>query len=164
MGRLSGDTAGNGAWRMNVHVLLQRWRRCHGPALLLLAVAVFGGVVPATAQERKWEVEVHGGGMLAANNPTEGAATLPDPGAPFTTQLGAASRRVSSWYFGDGALLRVRGLAADALPVADEGGVLPARLAHEGLQPLLRQSAAVDEQRAVPSHLDANPLHAAIVL
>ncbi len=67
-------------------------------ALLVFAVS-------ATAQERKkWEVEFHGGGMLASN-PTGGTASRPDPGTTFITQTGSPSRRQSSWFFGDGALL-----------------------------------------------------------
>ena len=64
-------------------------------------------VAPAGAQdagEGKWEIEIHGGGMLA-NRPTGGTAALPDAGAPFLTTTGRPSRRESSWYFGDGALL-----------------------------------------------------------
>ena len=52
----------------------------------------------------KWEIEFHGGGGLV-NNPTRGTARLPAPGVEFTTAFGFSSRRISSWYFGDGALL-----------------------------------------------------------
>jgi hypothetical protein len=51
-----------------------------------------------------WEVEFFGGGLLASR-PTGGTATMPDPGASFTTAQGNPSRLVSSWYFSDGALL-----------------------------------------------------------
>ena len=54
--------------------------------------------------DRKWEVEFHGGGLLATS-PSSGGAALPDPGVPFTTIGGDASRAISSWYFGDGAAL-----------------------------------------------------------
>ena len=77
--------------------------RCSAMFFLLGALLVFAA--SATAQEReKWEVEFHGGGMLV-NNPTGGTASLPDPGPAFITELGRPSRRESSWYFGDGALL-----------------------------------------------------------
>ena len=63
---------------------------------------------PALAQtgasSQKWEVEVHGGGMFGFRS-SDGATTLPAPGAAFTTFTGFPSRRVSSWYFGDGSQL-----------------------------------------------------------
>jgi hypothetical protein len=52
----------------------------------------------------KWEIEFHGGGALVTN-PTGGTTSMPDPGAAFSTFNARPSRRVSSWYFGDGALL-----------------------------------------------------------
>ncbi|MBI3492563.1 MAG: hypothetical protein HY047_12410 [Acidobacteria bacterium] len=69
-----------------------------GILFTLLAIAS-----PAAAQGQ-WEVEFHVGGMLS-NHPEDGTATLPAAGAPFTTVTGVPSRRESSWYFGDGAVL-----------------------------------------------------------
>jgi len=54
--------------------------------------------------DRKWEIEFHGGGIFSTN-PDGGTATLPGPGAGFTTESGSTSRAISSYYFGDGALL-----------------------------------------------------------
>src|SRR6185369_15635867 len=77
---------------------------------MILVSAVMGLVTAADAQDRKWEIEVHGGGMLATN-PTDGKVTLPGPGQLFTvppsafTPVVPSSRRESSWYFGDGASL-----------------------------------------------------------
>jgi hypothetical protein len=67
-------------------------------------LVVFQG--SAAAQNApKWEIEVHGGGLVV-NNPTDGTASLPPAGASFTTVVGGfPSRRASSWYFGDGAAL-----------------------------------------------------------
>lgn len=62
---------------------------------------------PAAAQatdERKWEIEVHGGGALPTN-PTAGTVNLPGPGEEFTRPGGRTSRRESSWYFGGGTTL-----------------------------------------------------------
>ena len=70
---------------------------------LLPAVTLIGSVTAAVAQDRKWEVEVHGGGTVATN-PTCGTAALPAAGTPFTVGQ-RSSRRESSWYFGDGAVL-----------------------------------------------------------
>src|SRR5437762_9387550 len=85
-------------------------------ALCLAEVVVT--VSPAAAQTAgagKWEIEFHSGGMLA-RNPTTGSVSLPAPGQVFTTTamfpppaaqvlVVSFSRRESSWYFGDGALL-----------------------------------------------------------
>ena len=62
--------------------------------------------VPVHAQQAtgKWEVEFHAGGG-PVNNPTDGTASLPAAGPPFTTVVGTPSRRTSSWYVGDGTVL-----------------------------------------------------------
>lgn len=73
------------------------------PALVVLAT----GHAAAQSQTApsgppKWEIEVHVGGVFSGN-PTKGTSTMPDPAAAFTTFNGRPSRRVSSWFFGDGA-------------------------------------------------------------
>jgi hypothetical protein len=80
--------------------------------LALWFVAPVEIVVPASAQTsdaRKWEVEIHGGGVWPTN-PAGGTTNLPGPGQVFTTATSMStppptSRRESSWYFGDGAVL-----------------------------------------------------------
>jgi hypothetical protein len=68
-------------------------------------VSVLFMAVPVDAQRpRNWEVEFHVGGNFVGSVP-DGTASLPAAGQPFTTVVGTPSRRVSSWYFGDGALL-----------------------------------------------------------
>jgi len=67
-------------------------------AFMLLAVAG-----PAAADAR-WEVGCQGGGMVSSQ-PSGGAGSLPAAGAPFTTVTNLPSRRVPSWFFGDGAAL-----------------------------------------------------------
>ncbi|HXZ27906.1 MAG TPA: hypothetical protein VEG08_07900 [Terriglobales bacterium] len=64
--------------------------------------------------DRKWEVEFHGGGLLATS-PSSGGVALPDPGVPFATVVGP-SRFESSWYFGDGAALYNQFVSAFAAP------------------------------------------------
>ena len=59
---------------------------------------------PASGEQRKWEIEFHASASLP-HVPTSGTASLPEPGVPFATLSGRPSRRVSSWYFGDGASL-----------------------------------------------------------
>jgi hypothetical protein len=71
--------------------------------------------VPAKAQTSgpdRWEIEFYGGGVVSTN-PTTGTVSLPGPGEVFTTaavfsppvQVVSSSRRISSWYFGDGPIL-----------------------------------------------------------
>ena len=80
--------------------------------LALCLMALVTTVLPAGAQTTgvgKWEVEFRAGGMWSTN-PTGGTVSLPVPGPVFSTASGVTnppptSRRVSSWYFGDGALL-----------------------------------------------------------
>lgn len=86
--------------------------RLTGFVLTAIPLVLFG-TSPSWAQTsgggsnaaRKWEVEVHGGTELVTN-PRGGTGALPPTSTPFRTiGLGRSSRRVSSWYFGDGAVL-----------------------------------------------------------
>jgi hypothetical protein len=62
--------------------------------------------VPAAAQRpRNWEIEFHVGGGPVSDLPDDGSVGLPAAGPPFTTVVGTPSRRASSFFFGDGALL-----------------------------------------------------------
>ncbi len=81
------------------------------PAPYNPAAAAFAPPKPAPADssegpdpDRKWEVEFHGGFMLASN-PRGGTGVLPAAGPTFTTVLGSTTRAVPSFFFGDGALL-----------------------------------------------------------
>lgn len=114
--------------------------------LALCLAAAVAGVTPAAAQPadaRKWKIEFHGGGMLPTN-PTAGTVSLPGPGQVFTTAASfvppvstPSSRRESSWYFGDGAILFNQVAAALAA-----GGVaqFPGRIV--SLDPVLGRSLA----------------------
>jgi hypothetical protein len=91
----------------------------------LCLMALVAAVSPAAAQTAgagKWEIEFHGGGMLPTNL-TAGTVSLPGPGQVFSTAaiypppapqvlVVASSRRESSWYFGDGAVLFNQAAAA----------------------------------------------------
>jgi hypothetical protein len=80
----------------------------------LAVVAVVACLVPAwtLAQDRRWEVDVYGGGV-AGSAATAGARTLPAAGAPLVTSTPTfPSRETSSWLFGDGAAL-LNGAAED---------------------------------------------------
>lgn len=73
------------------------------------AIPVSSSALAQTTAATKWEVEFHGGGLLPAN-PSSGTVSLPGPGEAFITALvnptpPPPSRRESSWYFGDGAVL-----------------------------------------------------------
>jgi len=125
---------------------------CTGTQFSILAhcVAVLAAVVsPAAAQTAdsgKWEIEFHGGGLLPTN-PTAGTVSLPGPGQAFSTAAiypplaaitVASSRRESSWYFGDGAILFNQ--AAKALETSQVGmsTPFPGRIAT--LDPVLGRS------------------------
>ena len=77
-----------------------------GIAAYVLVSCVVLGPIAATAQTvgGRWEVEVHGGGGFD-RTPTDGQGSLPPAGQTFQTVVGTTTRRASSWYFGDGALL-----------------------------------------------------------
>jgi len=88
--------------------------RGEGRLVVLCVMAlVFGSSAVAQTVGARWEVEVHGGGMLPSN-PTGGTVSLPPPGAVFMTAVAnpSESRREPSWYFGDGALLFNQAVAA----------------------------------------------------
>ena len=113
----------------------------------MLVVCLSAAAAPAVAQTAgsgKWEIEFHGGGMLPAN-PTGGTVSLPPQGELFTSVSNVpaigpavhASRRQSSWYFGDGANI-FNGLA-DSL-VATGQAQFSGRLAT--LDPVLGRSLA----------------------
>jgi opacity protein-like surface antigen len=78
--------------------------------VVLAALALTPAVAAAQARNtsgaanRTWEVEVHVGG-IGASNPSDGETQLPAAGPAFQTTFGLPSRRVSSWYFGDGSTL-----------------------------------------------------------
>jgi hypothetical protein len=66
---------------------------------------------PAPPDPRRWDIEFHKGfGTSRAEG--NGAGSLPSPGASFTTLGGLSSRRVASWYFGDGSALLNEALAS----------------------------------------------------
>ena len=122
---------------------------------LLSSVAVVSTAVAQTIASGKWEIELHNGGLLPSN-PTAGKVTLPGPGGAFTTAgiypppapqviVVATSRRESSWYFGDGALLfnqAATALAANPLAMT---GAFTGRMVT--LDPVLGSSLG-EERRA----------------
>jgi hypothetical protein len=119
--------------------------------LALCLVAVVSVASPAGAQTAgsgKWGFEFHTGGMLPTN-PTAGTVSLPGAGQPFTTVAKypppappvitvASSRRESSWYFGDGAVLFNQ--AATALETSQVGMTTPFPGRIATLDPVLGRS------------------------
>jgi hypothetical protein len=115
-----------------------------------------GGRSPASGNYR-WEIEVHGGGVWDSGSSSSGTPTLPAPGETFVTAFGSPTRRISSWYFGDGAALfnafpsQVRGgqsLAGldpvlGASPGRKPGGAFGARVGYR-LTPRLSAEFTVD--------------------
>lgn len=109
--------------------------------LALCLMALVAMVLPAGAQTTgagKWEVEFRGGGMWQTNS-TGGTVSLPEPGPVFMTAADPpqSSRRVSSWYFGDGALLLDQAATSRAMQTATPS-VLSGRITT--LDPVLGRS------------------------
>ena len=74
-------------------------------------VGFLSALIVATATHafagQGWEIEAHGG-VLMSSNPTNGTAALPPagPDIPLNAALpNSITRRVPSWYFGDGAAI-----------------------------------------------------------
>lgn len=75
-------------------------KRITAATLAALALAL-----PAGAQDRRWEVEVLGGGVVSSPAST-GSVSLPAPGAALVTSSPIfPAREIPSWLFGDGASL-----------------------------------------------------------
>lgn len=76
--------------------------------MVAAALAITAGAASAqtpTASERRWEVEGFGG-LSLFELPSGGAAALPPAGPPLTTSGPTnPSRRVPTWFLGDGASL-----------------------------------------------------------
>jgi len=94
----------------------QRSASCPGflcaTVLALLAVAL-----PCRAQDGKWEVEAHGGfGSATASTDGSGALPLPGPAFAIAPPFNDVSRRVPSWYFGDGATVLNQAIVEFGLP------------------------------------------------
>ena len=115
--------------------------------LALCLVTLVGVVSPATAQS-KWEIEVHGGG-ISLTSPSTGMISMPGPGETFTTAgiypppappvlVVSTSRRISSWYFGDGALLFNQAASAVAANPVAMTAAFPGRMV--ALDPVLGRS------------------------
>ena len=59
---------------------------------------------PLPPDPRRWDIEFHGNFGFGGTS-SGGSGALPAPGEAFTTNGGSPSRKVPSWYFGDGATL-----------------------------------------------------------
>jgi len=120
----------------------------------LLFVALLPAAVPdarvaaQSAPPRKWEIEVHAGG-LASTRPTGGIVHLPGPGEALSTAgiygppappvlVVATTRRQSSWYFGDGPVLFNQAATALAANPVAMTAPFPGRLVT--LDPVLMRS------------------------
>jgi hypothetical protein len=98
-------------------------------ALLVASVAAAQSTTPGG----RWEVEFHGGGGFE-RAASDGSGALPPAGSTFLTYQGTATRRASTWYFGDGALL-LNQINATFSPALVTGRVTP-------LDPVLQSAAA----------------------
>src|SRR5262245_48486722 len=102
---------------------------------LLNVVLIVAGTATRALAGQHWDVDVHGG-ALVPTNPGSGTSALPAPGPDIPLGVptsSAITRRVPSWYFGDGAAILNQIL----------GPRSPARIAP--LDPIL-ESRVVDRQ------------------
>ena len=121
--------------------------------VVCLASAAASPAAAQTAGSGKWEIEFHGGGLLPTN-PTGGTVSLPGPGEVFTSPsnvpaIGPAvhsSRRQSSWYFGDGAIL-FNGLAETLVATGQRSVSRTDRHARSRTRKVARRRAARGEHR-----------------
>lgn len=80
-------------------------RRLFACSLLLsAAVNAAAQTPPAPDTRRPWTLELHGGVMTGAG-PGAGTGQLPAANAPYSIATMFQSRKVPSWFFGDGTLL-----------------------------------------------------------
>lgn len=74
-------------------------------AFIVLALSAVPAAAQSSPPDRRWQVEGVGG-LSLFELPKDGTASLPPPGPPLvTTGVLNQSRRVSTWFLGDGALL-----------------------------------------------------------
>ena len=77
---------------------------------LVIAAALFTTAAAHSqdnaSSDTKWEIELHAGTLASYSGGGESGLKLPDPGQTFVPAPalfpGATTRRVSSWFFGDG--------------------------------------------------------------
>jgi hypothetical protein len=79
-------------------------RREPTPRMLLPALVMLFAIAIPGAANAQWQAGCQGGAMFS-NSGKGGTAALPAAGVPLTTVTGLSSRRVTSWFFGDGAAL-----------------------------------------------------------
>jgi hypothetical protein len=104
---------------------------CHRRIVCLVVLVLF--VIPGISNESRaaaaqrghaFEIEAHVGGVFASNmkTGTDTTSLLATPGPSFIAVNGTTSRRVPSFFFGDGALLlnQAAGLPAPGIPGALE--------------------------------------------
>lgn len=81
------------------------WSACAGAAVSLLGLTAAPSSAQSSATTRRWQVEA-AGGLSLFDLPTTGTSALPPAGAPLaTTSPINPSRRVSTWFLGDGSNL-----------------------------------------------------------
>lgn len=113
------------------------------------------GAAPAAAQTsasaRRWQVEGFAG-LSLFDLPTSGAADLPPAGAPLTTTGPLnQSRRVSTWFLGDGARL-LNGVNTE-FGIANRIAPLDTALATLGLTGANAPAFGLRARRALTEHL-----------
>jgi len=80
-------------------------------AAVLLFVAVSPAASAQSTTDRRWEIDFTAGGALPHSS-SSGTGALPPPGPVLPINLGTATRAVSSWVIGDGAVLLNQALSS----------------------------------------------------
>jgi hypothetical protein len=83
---------------------VSRWHSAVIRTWVQAALALLVASPVAAQSQSKWQLEFAVGGG-PSSTPHDISSDLPGAGPPFTTVVGTPSRRIPSWYLGDGALL-----------------------------------------------------------
>ncbi len=132
-----------------------RWSRTRHLRIAIAAIVFAMGAVPATAQTataaRRWQVEGFAG-LSLFDLPADGTSNLPPPGAPLMTSGPLSqSRKVPTWFLGDGALL-LNGVNAE-FGVASRIAPLDSALATLGLTGTNAPAFGLRARRILNDHL-----------
>jgi len=130
---------------------LRLWPARVSVVMALMAVAVSPAAAQTSSSSRKWQVEGFAG-LSLFDLPTDGTSALPPAGAPLTTSGPTnPSRRVSTWFLGDGSAL-LNGVNAE-FGVVSRIAPLDSALATLGLTGANASAFGLRVRRSLTDHL-----------
>ncbi len=122
-----------------------------GMAAIVFMLAASSAAAQTATPARRWQVEAFGG-LSIFDLPTDGTSQLPPPGEPLLTSGPInQSRRVTTWFLGDGSAL-LNGVNAE-FGVANRITPLDQALASLGLRGSNSAAFGVRVRRAISSRL-----------